>query len=94
MIILNDTHTHLAGHTTYTYLHRFKIIENPECPCNREDQTVDHIIYRYELHVQERNRLIADINNSEKWPVSKNILATKYYKHFKLFTDSIVLNEE
>ena len=26
--------------------------------------------------------------------MSKNILATKYYKHFKFFTDSIVFNKE
>jgi hypothetical protein len=87
--------TIVTGHRKInSYLHRFKIIEKPECPCNREDQTVDHIIYRCELHEQERNRLKADITNSEKWPVSKIILATKYYKHFKLFTDNIVLNEE
>jgi len=78
--------TIVTGHGKInSYLHRFKIIENPVYPCNREDQTVDHIIYRCELHEQERNRLKADINSSEKWPVSKNILATNYYKHFKLF---------
>jgi hypothetical protein len=87
--------TIVTGHGKInSYLHRFKIIENPMCPCNREDQTVDHIIYRCVLHEQERNRLKSDINSSEKWPVSKNILATKYYKHFKFFTDSIVFNKE
>ena len=64
--------TIVTGHGKInSYLHRFKIIENPVYPCNREDQTVDHIIYRCELHEQERNRLKADINSSEKWPVSK-----------------------
>jgi hypothetical protein len=28
-----------------TYLHKFKIIDNPKFPCNKGDQTVDHIIY-------------------------------------------------
>jgi len=25
-----------------SYLHRLKIIENPECPCKEDTQTVDH----------------------------------------------------
>ena len=87
--------TIVTGHEKInSNLHRFKIIENPVCTSNREHQTVDHIIYRCVLHEQERNRLKSDINSSEKWPVSKNILATKYYKHFKYFTDSIVFNKE
>jgi len=85
----------VTGHEIInSYLHRFKKIDNTVCPCNREYQTVDHIIYRCVLHEQERNRLKSDINSSENWPVSKNILATKYYKHFKFFTDSIVFNKE
>jgi hypothetical protein len=87
--------TMVTGHGKInSYLHKFKIIENPVCPCNKGDQTVDHIIYRCGIHEQERNRLKAAIYSSEKWPVSKNTLATKYYKHFKLFTDSTVLNKE
>jgi len=71
--------TIVTGHGKInSYLHRFKILENPECPCNREDQNLDHIIYRCVLHEQERTRLKADINGAGKWPVSKNILATKY----------------
>jgi hypothetical protein len=30
---------------TRAYLHRFKIIENPECPCSNGHQTVDHLLY-------------------------------------------------
>jgi len=34
----------VTGHGNIkTYLHKFKIIENPKCPCNKGDQTVDHI---------------------------------------------------
>ena len=85
-------HTYIHTHThtyinTHTYIHTYIIH-------TFMDQTVDHIIYRCVLHEQERNRLKSDINSSEKWPVSKNILATKYYKHFKFFTDSIVFNKE
>jgi hypothetical protein len=30
---------------TKSYLHRFKIIESPDCPCGGGGQTVDHLIY-------------------------------------------------
>jgi len=29
---------------TKTYLHRFKIIQSPECTCKHGDQTTDHLI--------------------------------------------------
>ena len=87
--------TIVTGHGNInSYLHKFKIIENPGCPCNKGDHTVDHIIYSCGLHEQERGRLKAAIQSSGKWPASKNALATKYYKHFRLFTDSIVMNKE
>jgi hypothetical protein len=85
--------TLVTGHGKINaYLHRFKIIDNLECPCNKGEQSIDHIIYSCVRHEQERNRLKAAIYISEKWPVSKNKLATKYYKQFKAFTDSLVLN--
>jgi len=32
-----------TGHgKTKAYLHRFKIIENKTCPCNKGGQTIDH----------------------------------------------------
>jgi len=30
---------------TKAYLHRFKITESPECPCDGGNQTVDHLLY-------------------------------------------------
>ena len=77
-----------------TYRHKFKIIQNTKCPCNKGDQTVDHIIYSCKLQEQERDRLKAAITKSEQWPVSKNKLALKYYDNFQRFTDNIVLNKE
>jgi ribonuclease HI len=35
----------VTGHgKTRAYLHRFKILENATCPCNKRDQTIDHLI--------------------------------------------------
>jgi hypothetical protein len=77
-----------------SYLHKYNIIENPKCSCNKGQQTVDHIIYNCSLQEQERERLKVVITRSEQWPVSKNKLVLKYYKNFKQFTDNIVLNKE
>ena len=89
------THPHTHIHTyTDTYIHKFHIIENPKCSCDKGQQTVDHIIYSCNLHEEERNRLKAVITRSEQWPVSENKLVLKYYKDFKQFTDNIVFNKE
>ena len=85
----------VTGHGNIkTYLHKFNIIQNPKCSCDKGEQTVDHIIYSCNIQEQERDRLKAVITRSEQWPVSKNKLVLKYYKNFKQFTDNIVLNKE
>jgi hypothetical protein len=33
---------------TKAYLHRFKIIDSPKCPCETGNQAVDHLIYEYQ----------------------------------------------
>ena len=43
------------------YLHRFKIIESPDCPCGGDNQTVDHIIFECSILQDERERLIGKI---------------------------------
>ena len=58
--------TILTGHGNKgSYLQKFNIMENPVCPCNKGDQTVDHIIYSCALHEKERNRLKAAIHRPE-----------------------------
>jgi len=45
----------LTGHgKTKTYLHRFKIIKEPTCPCGTAEQTTDPIIYELEKLRRER----------------------------------------
>ena len=41
---------------TKAYLHHFKIIESPECPCDGGNQTVDHLIYECNKLQRERER--------------------------------------
>jgi len=56
---------------TRSYLHRFKIIESPECPCANGKQTVDHILYGCSKLNNEREQLLAHISKEENWPKSK-----------------------
>jgi hypothetical protein len=42
---------------TGPYLHRFKIIDTPECPCSTSDQTTDHLLFECELLNKERDKL-------------------------------------
>jgi hypothetical protein len=56
---------------TRAYLHRFKIIESPECPCDGGNQTVDHILYDCIKLQKEREQLTQNLSNHDSWPVKK-----------------------
>jgi hypothetical protein len=48
----------VTGHgNTRAYLHRFKLLESPTCPCGKEEQTTDYLIYRCTLLQQPRETL-------------------------------------
>jgi hypothetical protein len=64
--------TILTGHGNIkAYLHRFHIIDEQMCPCGDGDQTTDHIIYDCPRLKEERNKLRAAVNKTEKWPIRK-----------------------
>jgi len=71
------------------YLYRFKIKDSPMCSCKRGEQTIDDILFNCELVAQERDILRAAVPRSENWPVSKDILISKYCKNFKFHGQSI-----
>jgi hypothetical protein len=49
--------TMVMGHGNIrSYLHRFKIIETPVCPCSTTDQTIDHLLFECELLNKERDK--------------------------------------
>jgi hypothetical protein len=52
----NFTATVTAHGKTNAYLHRFKIIESQECPCDGGNQTVDHVLYGCIKLQRERER--------------------------------------
>jgi len=40
----------VTGHgKTNSYLHRFKIIKAPTCPCGNSDQKINHLIFECNL---------------------------------------------
>jgi len=73
---------------TKAYLHRFKIIQSPECFCKHGDQTTDHLLYDCEILDKEVEKLIACTSREEDWPVRKRELVNKYLKQFTNFANS------
>ena len=74
---------------TKSYLHRFKIIDSPDCPCEGGSQTVDHLLFDCTILQDERERLIGKISRHDNWPVYKSQLGNKYTNHFIQFANSI-----
>jgi hypothetical protein len=74
---------------TKAYLHRFKIIQSPECFRTEGDQTVDRLIYGCGKLENGRGKLIAHTSGEDNWPVQKSVLVNKYLQHFSQFTNSI-----
>jgi hypothetical protein len=74
---------------TKAYMHRFKIIESPECPCTGGEQTVDHQLYDCIKLQRDRENFIRNASNQDKWPVNKSDLVNKHLKHFIQFVNSI-----
>jgi hypothetical protein len=73
---------------TKDYLHRFKIIESPECTCKEGQQTVEHLIYECNKLEIERENLVNNITPGI-WPVQESELITNYRKQFNQFISSI-----
>ena len=74
---------------TKSYLHRFKILESPDCPCGGGSQTIDHLLFDCTILQDERELLIGKISRHDNWLVTKTQLGSKYIKHFIQFANSI-----
>lgn len=83
--------TMITGHGKLrSYLNRFKIIDEPTCPCNDGEQTSDHLIFSCDncetQRILLRNSILLRGGN---WPVSKADLVNKYLKCFLKFVIEI-----
>ena len=64
--------TMVKGHgKTNSYLHRFKIIEAPTCPCGTRDQNIDNLLFECELLNKERAILKQAIVKTNDRPTSR-----------------------
>jgi len=74
---------------TRAYLHRFKLLESATCPCNRGDQTTDHLLYHCTLLQHQREIFKTETLKRGNWPIGKHDLITKHLKSSLKFTNSI-----
>jgi hypothetical protein len=52
----------VTGHgKSRAYLHRFKLLESATCPCNKGDQTTEHLLYLCTLLQNQREILKKEI---------------------------------
>jgi hypothetical protein len=80
----------VTGHgKTKAYLHCFKIIQEPTCPCGTAEWTTDHIIFECESLTKEREKLKTTTLQKGNWPTNKKDLIRKHCKDFvKFINDS------
>jgi ribonuclease HI len=84
----------VTGHgRTRAYLHRFRLIDSAMCPCNKEEQTADHLIHQCTLLHTNRELLRKSVQQSGNWPASKEELITKHLKSFLIFTKCVNFDE-
>jgi hypothetical protein len=81
----------VTGHgKTKSYLHRFKLADNPTCPCNGGQQTPEHIIYECKILETQRSSLIKHITaRGGVWPPANDELITSYLNAFSRLIKSI-----
>jgi len=72
-----------------SYLHRFRIIEAPDCPCGNRNQTAEHILFECGILQEEMERLIAAEAKTDNWPIKKDTLIKRHHKAFARFTKTM-----
>jgi hypothetical protein len=80
----------ITGHgNTKSYLHRFKLMDDPVCPCGEERHTSEHIIFECNIFEAQRSSLIKQIMVSGGTWLPANELIAKYLNAFSKFVKSI-----
>jgi hypothetical protein len=80
----------VTGHGNIkSYLHRFKIIDAPGCPCGNDIQTTEHILLECAILHEERESLIASVAEDNSWPINEDKLMKRHYKAFAKFTQQL-----
>jgi hypothetical protein len=80
----------VTGHGNIkSYLHSFKIIDAPDCPCGNDNRIKEHILLECAILHEERERLIASVAEEDNWPINKDKLIKRHYKAFAKFTQKL-----
>ena len=63
------------------YLYRLGQTDNRMCPCEEEEQTVDHLIFKCKKLRNQREEMIRQIKNTGgNWPATNETLIKNYQK--------------
>ena len=91
MPVTPETTAMISGHgKTRAYLHRFAIIDQPNCPCGAEQPTSEHLIYECALLRVEREELKREVvNRRGTWPTRNHELTGRHHVAFHKFIKSI-----
>jgi hypothetical protein len=86
--------TMMMGHGNIkAYLNRCKLIDSATCPCGKNDQTTDHLLYECELLKTQRDSLRLTVSKTDSWPTNKYILISRHYTALKKFINQIPFDE-
>ena len=85
----------VTGHRkTKSYLHRFKLADNPTCFSSEGAQTPERIIYECKILKQQRSSLKQHVTASGGyWPPDNSELVAKYLSAFSRFIKSTDFNK-
>jgi hypothetical protein len=85
----------VTGHgKTKSYLHIFKLTDNPTCPCSEGEHSPEHLIYECKILEFQRSSLKQHITaGGGNWPTTNSNLVAKYLNVFSLFVKSIDFNK-
>jgi ribonuclease HI len=87
--------TLVTGHRNLkSYLYRFKIIEAPDCPCGKGNQTTEHVLYDCGILQEDRERPIAAVTKTDNWHIIKDKLIKKQYQALEKFTKQMDKSKE
>jgi len=83
--------TFLTGHgNIISHLYRLGQTDNRMCPCELEEQTVDHLIFKCKTLRNQREEIIRQIRNTGgNWPATNETLTNNYQIFFVKFVKSL-----
>jgi hypothetical protein len=73
-----------------SYLYKFKIIDDPTCPCQMVPQSTEHLTRECTILNKQRDTLKNGITNAGgRWPLLNSELANKDTNLFQTFVNSV-----